>query len=94
MTVAASGVVEDAVDAGGAPGGAGGGEHHAGPASVALVGAADLEVEEGLLLGRVEPVVTWDPGVGFVDRAVAVLPEGPIAIPAIPKGVDLPRGIP
>lgn len=36
-----------------------------------------MEVENGLLLVLLEPVVAWDPGIVFVGLAVAVLPRVP-----------------
>jgi hypothetical protein len=37
-----------------------------------------MEVEDGLLLVVFEPVVARDPGIVFVDLAVAVLPGVPL----------------
>ena len=70
--------LEDAVDAGGATGDDVGVEHHEGQAAVALHGVASVEVEDGLLLLWLQPVVAWNPGVVLVDLAVAVLPGVPL----------------
>src|SRR5262249_11952380 len=64
--------------AGGAAAGDVGVEHHEGQAAVALQGELLLEVEDGLLLLVVEPVVARDPGVVLVGLAVAVLPGVPL----------------
>jgi len=78
LSVEPAGLLEDAVDAGGAAGGNVGVEHHEGQPAVALQGEEFLEVEDGLLLLGVEPVVAGDPGVVLVDLAVAVLPRVPL----------------
>jgi len=53
-------------------------EHHEGQAAVALQGEEGMEVEDGLLLLGLEPVVARDPGVVLVGLAVAVLPGVPL----------------
>src|SRR4051812_38682839 len=73
-----SGGLEDAIDTGGAAGDDVCIEHHEGQAAIALQGEEGMEVEDGLLLLGVEPVVAWDPGVVLVGLAVAVLPGVPL----------------
>jgi hypothetical protein len=53
-------------------------EHHEGQAAVTLQGEEVVEVEDRLLLGVLQPVVAWDPGVVLVGLAVAVLPGVPL----------------
>jgi hypothetical protein len=53
-------------------------EHHEGQAAVALQGEEFMEVEDGLLLRVLEPVVARDPGVVLVGLTVAVLPGVPL----------------
>src|SRR5215471_11624251 len=73
-----AGLLEDAVDAGGATGDHVGVEHHEGQAAVALQGALVVEVDDGLLLLGLEPVVAREQGVVLVGLAVAVLPGVPL----------------
>src|SRR5262249_52080064 len=67
------------VDAGRAAGRDVGIEHHEGQPPVALQGVLLMEVEDGLLLLGLQPVVARDPGVVLVGLAVARLPVVPLA---------------
>src|SRR5262245_54722229 len=78
MAVEEAGRLEDAVDAGGTTGGDVLVEHHEGEPSVALQRKQGVEVEDGLFLGGLEPVVAGNPGVVLVGLAVAVLPGMPL----------------
>jgi hypothetical protein len=78
VTVEPACLLEDAVDAGGAAGGDVGVDHHESQPAVALQGEEFLEVEDGLAFVGLEPMVARDPGVVFVDLAVAVLPGMPL----------------
>src|SRR5262245_53598394 len=78
MAVEQPGPAQDAVDAGGATGHDVPVEHHEGQAAVALQGVLAVEVDNGLFLGVVEPVVAGDPGVVLVGLAVAQLPGVPL----------------
>jgi hypothetical protein len=78
VAVQQAGGLEDAVDAGGATGHDIPVEHHEGQTAIALQGELLVEVEDGLLLLRLQPVVAWDPGVMLVGLAVAALPGVPL----------------
>jgi hypothetical protein len=78
MAVEQARSLEDAVDARGAAGDDVLIEHHEGQAAVALQGKQFVEVQDGLPLGVLEPVVARDPGVVLVGLAVAVLPGMPL----------------
>jgi hypothetical protein len=71
-------LLEDAVDAGRATSDDVGVNHHEGEPAVALQGKEFLEVEDGFAFLGFEPVVAGDPGIMFVDLAVAVLPRVPL----------------
>lgn len=73
-----SGLLEDAVHAGGAAGHDILVEHHEGQAAIALQGKTLMEGDDGLLLVADEPVVPRDPGVVLVGLAVTVLPRMPL----------------
>jgi hypothetical protein len=73
-----SGGLEDAVDAGRATGDDVGIEHHEGQAAIALQGVQGMEVDDGPLLGVLQPVVAGDPGVVLVGLAGAVFPCVPL----------------
>src|SRR5262249_35192735 len=78
VAVEAPGLLEDAVDAGRAAVGDIGIDHHEGQPAVALQREQLLEVEDGLLLVGLEPMVARDPGVVLVGLAVALLPGVPL----------------
>src|SRR5215208_16201 len=54
-------------------------EHHEGQPAVSLEREPVVEVEDGLLLVRQEPVVAWDQGIVLVGLAVALAPVEELA---------------